>query len=108
MRWSKKAHRIGLESEPCGIPLNDIPVAVKSPFFFANDTASLEVSCECCEILRKMSKVMGKASFSSDIVFGLLVNLCAPIRSCFGLKIGDLVNALKLDAVSAGLERLQQ
>ena len=100
----KMADRVGLESEPSASPLSRVPLIVKTPFLFTSDTPIFGVCGQSCEVLFKMSEVVSETSFSEDIIFRLLVNLRAAIRSSFGLKIRNLVEPLELSSVLALFE----
>ena len=100
----KMAHRVGLESEPSASPFSRVPLIVKAPFLFTSDTPTFGVCGQSCEVLFKMSKVVSETRFSEDIVFCLLVDLRAAIRSGLGLKIRNFVEPLKLGSVLALFE----
>ena len=100
----KMADRVGLESEPSASPFSRVPLIVKPPFLFTSDTPTFGVCGQSCEVLFKMSEVVSETRFSEDIVFRLLVDLRAAIRSSLGLKIRDFVEPVKLGSVLAFFE----
>ena len=100
----KMADRVGLESEPSASPFSRVPLIVKAPFLFTSDTPIFGVCGQSCEVLFKMSKVVSETGFSEDIIFRLLVDLRAAIRSGLGLKIRDFVEPLEFGSVLALFE----
>ena len=95
----KMADRVGFESEPSASPLNRVPLIVKTPFLFTSDTPTFGVLGQSCEVVLKMSEVVSETGFSEDIVFSLLVDLRAAIRSSLRLKIRNFVEPLELGSV---------
>ena len=100
----KMADRVGLESEPSASPFSRVPLIVKPPFLLTSDTPIFGVCGQSREVLFKMSKVVSETGFSEDIIFRLLVDLRAAIRSGLGLKIRDFVEPLELGSVLALFE----
>lgn len=100
----KMADRVGFESEPSASPLSRVPLIVKAPFLFTSDTPTFGVLGQSCEVIFKMSEVVSETRFSEDIVFSLLMDLRAAIRSSLRLKIRNLVEPLELGSVLALFE----